>query len=52
MHSVSELVMCFGDINVHVGRHIDAFDGVHEKYSVGQRNLEERMLLQFFYEKE
>ena len=38
MHSVGDLVMCFGDFNAHVGRH---FDGV---YGVFQRNLEGRML--------
>ena len=29
MHSTGDLVMCLGDINGHVGRHIDGFDGVH-----------------------
>ena len=28
MHSAGDLVMCLGDINGHVGRHIDRFDGV------------------------
>ena len=32
--------MCLGDISGHVGRHIDGFDGVHEGYGAGQRNLE------------
>ena len=45
MHSADDIVMCLGDINGDVGRHIDGFDGVHEGYGVGQRNLEERMLL-------
>ena len=40
MHSTDYLVMCLGDINGHVGRHIDGFDGVHEGYGAGQRNLE------------
>ena len=31
IHSVDDLVMCMGDFNWHVGRHIDG---------VGQRNLE------------
>ena len=26
MHSVGDLVMCLGDFNGHVGRHIDGFD--------------------------
>ena len=29
MHSAGDLVMCLGDINGHVGRHIDGFNGVH-----------------------
>ena len=28
--STDDLVMCLDDINGHVGRHIDDFDGVHE----------------------
>ena len=28
MHSRGDLIMCFGDFNGHVGRHIDGFDGV------------------------
>ena len=44
MHSADDLVMCFDDLNGHVGRHIDGFDGVHEGYCVGQRNLEGRMM--------
>ena len=45
MHSADDLVMCLGDINEHVGRHIDGFDGVHERFGVGHRNLHGRMLL-------
>ena len=29
MHSSDDLVMRLGDINGHIGRHIDRFDGVH-----------------------
>ena len=45
MLSAGYLVMCLNDINVHIGRHIDGFDGIHGGYGVGQRNLEGRMLL-------
>ena len=38
MYSADDLVTCLGDVNRHVGRHID---GVHGGYGVGQRNLEE-----------
>ena len=52
MRSVDDLVMCLGDFNGHVNRHIDGCDAVHGGYGVGQRNLEGRMLLQFCMEKE
>ena len=38
MHSADDFVMCLGLLNGHVGRYIDGFDGVHGRYSVGQRN--------------
>ena len=44
MHSADDLVSCLGEINGHVGRHID---GVHQWYGVGQGNFEGRMLLEF-----
>ena len=33
---------------MHVGRHIERFDGVHDGYGVSQGNLEGRMLLEWF----
>ena len=39
-HSADDLVMYMGDINGHVGRHIDGFEAVHGGYGVDQRNLE------------
>ena len=44
--------MCLGELNGHVGRHIDGFDWVHGGYGVCQRNLEGIMLLEFCLEKE
>ena len=32
MHTAGDLVMCLGDINGHVGRHIDGFGVVHGGY--------------------
>ena len=52
MHSSDYIVMCLGDINGHVGRHIDGHGGAQGRYGAGQRNLEGRMLLEFCLEKE
>ena len=52
MHSAGDLVMCMGDFDGHISRHIDGVDGVHEGFGVGQRNLEGRMLLEFSLEKD
>ena len=52
MHSTDALVMCLGDFNGHLGRHIGEFDVVHSGYGVSQRNLEGGMLLEFCLEKE
>ena len=52
MHSAGDLVMCLGDFNGHVGRHMDGFDMVYGGYGVSHRNLEGRMLLEFCLEKE
>ena len=42
MHSADDLVTCLDDINGHVGKYINGFDGVHGGYGVDQRNLEGR----------
>ena len=38
MHSADDLVMCLGDLNRHIGRHIDGYGMAPRGYSVGQRN--------------
>ena len=35
MHCAGDLVMCLGDFNKYVCRHIDGFGGVHRWYGVG-----------------
>ena len=45
MHSSVYLVMCMGDFNGHIGRHIGGLDGVHRVHGVGQRKLKGKMLL-------
>ena len=52
MHSAGDIVMFLGDINGHVGRNTDGFDGVPGAYGVSKRNWEGRMLLEFCLEKE
>ena len=52
MYSTDDMVMCLGDLNGHVGRHIDGFNEVHGVCGVDQRNLDEVILLEFCLEKE
>ena len=52
MHNADNLVMCLGDFNGHVCGHIDGSDGVRGGCGVGQRNLEVKMILEFYLEKE
>ena len=52
MHCEDDLVMYFGDINGHVGSHIDGYHELHGGYGVGQKNIEGRMLLELCLEKE
>ena len=50
MHYADRLVMCLGDFNERVGRHIDDFYGMRGGYGVGQRKLEGIMLLVLYVE--
>ena len=43
---VEDLVVCLGDCNGYLSRHIDGFDGDCGGYVVGQIILEGRMLLE------
>ena len=51
MHSAGDLVMCLGDFNEHIGRHIDGLYELHGGYGVGERNLDGRVLSKFCLEK-
>ena len=44
---MSELIIGMGDCNGHVGGNIDGLQGIHGGFSIGERNQEGRMLLQF-----
>ena len=46
-HHKRELIIRIGDLNGHVGRNIDGFRGVNGGFSIGERNQEGRMLLEF-----
>ena len=46
-HHTSELINAIGDVNGHVGRNIDGFQGVIVGFSISERNQERRMLLEF-----
>ena len=46
-HHTSELIIGMVDFDGHVGRNIDGFLGVHEGFSISERNQEGRMLLEF-----
>ena len=41
MNSAGDLIMCLGDINGHIGRHIHELNGVHVGHGTTKRNLEE-----------
>ena len=47
IHHAGELIIGMEDIDGHVGRRIDGFQEVHRGLSPGERNVEERMLLEF-----
>ena len=46
LHSMGELVLVMSDLNAHVGKQIKGYEDAHE------RNVEGKMLLEFFDEKE
>ena len=46
-HHTSELIIGMRDFNGHVGRNIDGFQGVNGGFSIGERNQDGRMLLEF-----
>ena len=45
MNSVDNLVLCMGNFNGHMGRHIDGLHWVYGGNGEGQKNLNRRMLL-------
>ena len=47
LRSPDEVVLGLENLNGHVGRQIDGFEGVHGWYEIGKRNVEGRSLLKF-----
>ena len=43
---MQRLLIC-GDLNGHVGFEIDGFEGVHDGFGFGKRNVEGEMILEF-----
>ena len=52
LQNFCEVVFGLVNFNGHVWRRIDGFEGVHDKYGIGKRNVEGRRLLKFCNEKE
>ena len=46
------LLVCLDNLNGHVSRHIDGFNGVYGEDCVDQRNLEGKISLEFSLRKE
>ena len=43
MANANEMVLGLGDFNGHVGKCAEGFEGMHERYGIGKRNVEGRM---------
>ena len=52
MSDDDDLVMCLGDLNGHVGMHMDVFYGIHAGYGVGQKKWDGKILLEYSMGKE
>ena len=47
LQNPGEVVLGVEDFIGHAGRRIDGFEGVHGRYGIGERNVEERRLIEF-----
>ena len=52
MANANEMVLGLGDFNGHVGKFAEGFEGIHDGYGIGKRNVEGRMLLHICVQKE
>ena len=46
------MILGLADLNRHIGKRIDGFEGAHGGYGIGERNVEGRRLLDFCNERE
>ena len=49
---MGEIVLGMGDFNGHVGKRIEGYEDVQRGNGIGERNVEQKMLLEFCDEKE
>ena len=47
MKNENEVLICLKDFNGHIGKEVD---GVHGGFGIGKRNVEGRLLLEFYFE--
>ena len=51
MHGADDLVVCLSDLNVHMSKHINGFNGGHGEYGVSQKYLNGRMSPEILWRK-
>ena len=52
VENANEVLICLGDLNGHIGKEVDGFEGLHGGFGIGKRNLEGKLLLEFCVEKD
>ena len=51
LQNFGEVILSLRDFNENVEKRIGGFEGVHDRYGIGKRNVEGRRLLEFCDEK-
>ena len=44
----NKVLICLRNFNGHIGKEVDKFEGVHEGFEIGKKNVEGRLLSEFF----
>ena len=47
----NEVLNCLGDFNERIGNEVDGIEGVHGDFGIGKRNVEDRLLSEFYVDK-